>query len=179
MYFTGDEHHDHFKLMRFYEKRPYESTGEMTKALLQNYAEIVKPGSTVAHLGDFSMVGPSRVNYYEGLAKMYNKIDASRHLILGNHDQLKPFTYVNIELFQTVHTAFWMPYKEYLFVLAHDPATYDAVDKPNTILIHAHVHKLWRTIPGKRVFNVGVDVNNYQPVHIDEIIDTLKAEGTL
>lgn len=178
MYLTGDEHHDHFNIIK-YEDRDYKTKAEMTKAIVGNYFATVPEGSMVIHVGDFSMVGTSRVHYYQHLAKEYNKKNISRHLVLGNHDELKPFTYVNIELFKTVHTAFWMPYYEYTLVMSHDPAVYDAIKGPKVILIHAHVHKLYRTIPGRRVFNAGVDVNNYRPVHIDEIVDTLKGEGTL
>lgn len=179
IYFTSDEHHDHYKLMRFYEKRPFETVSDMTNTLLENYAATLPEKATVFHIGDFSMVGPSRINYYENLAKRYGKIDASRHLVMGNHDQLRPQAYVNIELFSSVHTAFWMPYHEYTLMMVHDPAAWIAVRGENRIFIHGHVHSLYRTIPGRAVFNVGVDVNNFRPVSADAIIETLKQEGSL
>lgn len=180
LYLTSDQHHDHYKMMKYYEKRPFETTAEMDKVLVSNTLETVPEGGTLVVLGDFSMVGSSRINYYQALTKQYNKKDMTRHLVLGNHDELKPFTYVNIELFSTVHTSLWFTYKEYSLVMAHDPAVWTAVgETENVIFLHGHVHSLYRTLPGKPIFNVGVDVNNFCPLSIDEIIDTLKQEGSL
>lgn len=180
MYLTSDKHHDHRKIIE-YVNRPFQGVREMDSTLLENTLDVLSDGDVLFDLGDFSMVGPSRVNYYETLAKKYRKKGFAHHLIYGNHDQLKPHTYVNIGLFDSTHTAFWLPYKEYLVIMAHDPsvwtATKDMADK--LIFVHGHVHDLYRTIPGKPVFNVGVDVNAFKPLHMDEIIDTLKSEGSL
>ena len=176
LFFTADEHHDHEALIG-YVQRPFKNKKEMMKEIIGRYNDTVTENDTVWHIGDVSMLGSSRVHFFETLAKKYRKVK-SRHLVLGNHDDLRPFTYVNIGLFTTVHTAFWMNVGGHELFLAHDPALYQPAMQ-HTIMLCGHIHRLYRTIPIEKLVNVGVDVWDFAPVSLERVIELLRSEGKL
>jgi calcineurin-like phosphoesterase family protein len=153
-----------------YCKRPFEDTREMDKEVIGRYNDTVDENSVVFDIGDLSMIGPSRVQFYEALVKRLRPVKA-RHLILGNHDELKPQTYVNIGLYTTVHTFFWMDYADRTICMAHDPAIYQPAiyDK---IMFCGHIHNLFKNMNvGAGIFNVGVDVRDFRPVSFEELLE--------
>jgi calcineurin-like phosphoesterase family protein len=91
-----------------------------------------------------------------------------KHLILGNHDEGKPFTYERFG-FTTVHTA--LIYNDDV-ILRHDPATANVM--PDKLWLVGHVHNVFRlTTEPVRCYNVGVDVNDFYPVTLDYIYSEL------
>ena len=54
-------------------------------------------------------------------------------------------------------------------ILSHDPAI--AYGYENDIIVSGHVHNLYRKYGNS--FNVGVDVNNFEPVHIDVVYNEI------
>ena len=85
-------------------------------------------------------------------------------LILGNHDSLKPFTYIDLG-FESVHTSLELSYNGKDYVLVHDPAA-SCIDR-NRIFLCGHVHDLFKI--QRNVINVGVDVWNFFPVSMEQI----------
>lgn len=173
-FFTSDEHHDHGNIIE-YVHRPFKNKNEMMKVIIERYNDTVSENDVVYHLGDISMVGSSRIHFFESLTKKYRKVK-SRHLILGNHDDLKPFAYVNIGLFTTVHTAFWTQISGQRVVMAHDPAIYQPAIW-DSVMLCGHVHKLFKTIPDQKLVNVGVDVWDFRPVRFEELMDYLNSQA--
>ena len=108
------------------------------------------------------MVGPQKKGYLEQITQ---KLNGVKHLILGNHDRLKPFDYIDLG-FTSVHTS--LLYEE--FVLNHDPAA-SVVMKDKTWLV-GHVHDLFVQV--RNVLNVGVDVRDFKPISIDEVRKCVK-----
>jgi calcineurin-like phosphoesterase family protein len=175
-FFTSDEHYGHGNIIS-YCARPFKNVREMDKVLLNNYNETVNEKSIVFHTGDFSLIGSSRVHFYEKLVEKMRPVK-SRHFILGNHDEIKPFTYVNIGLFTTVHTAFWFNFEKWKIVIAHDPAIYQPAIY-DSIMLCGHIHKLFKTLPKEKLVNVGVDVWDFKPVSLATIMHLLQEEGKL
>ena len=169
IWFTSDEHYGH-KNMLTYEDRPFDNVDILKSELIDRSNAVVKPNDEVWHIGDFSMFGRERPEYFKGIL---SRLNGRHHLVLGNHDRLKPFTYVRLG-FASVHTAMQLPnIDDYRIILAHDPATYVAMSK-DTVLLCGHVHSLFSDLlPKERVINVGVDVRNFTPISIEEIIDIL------
>jgi len=172
---TSDEHHDHTKLIE-YVGRPFKNAKAVTKAIIERHNDAVNDNSVVWHLGDFSMVGPSRIHFYHRLLEKYRPVKA-RHLVLGNHDQLKVSQYLDIG-FTTVHTAFWMNVEGHDFLLGHDPAIYQPAVH-SYIMLCGHLHVVFKTLPNLKVVNVGVDVWDFTPVSFESIINLLCLEGKL
>ena len=158
IYFTSDEHYFHGKVIE-YCGRPWNDVNKMNNELIKLHNSIVSPKDTVYHLGDFAML---RKDQIQKIGPILNKLNGTHHLILGNHDEGKPFTYVNMG-FASVHTALYV--EEFLCI--HDPAMAAAVDEKQKVLC-GHIHQLTSWI-NNYILNVGVDVWGYTPVGIDSI----------
>lgn len=163
VFWTGDWHLYHKNIIQ-YCHRPFKNVAEMHKALIVNHNALVRSDDTVYYIGDMAMIGPSM---WEHLKAIISKLNGRKHLIFGNHDELKWQKYLDVG-FMTVHSAHWMTVEGFNLVMAHDPAVYCALD-PGSILICAHIHTLFKSLPDKRVVNVGVDFWDYKPVNFDQI----------
>ena len=162
-WFTADLHIAHTNIMG-YEKRPFGSVKEMNAVLRKNFNEVVGKDDVTYFLGDLA-------SWYEidifHLEKFIRKLNGRKILILGNHDQLKAFDYVNIG-FESVHTHFVIESKMGPIHLTHDPAVSRVYDEGYWLC--GHVHGLFRLSENKRVLNVGVDVNDYKPISLDDVV---------
>jgi len=182
IYFTSDLHLWNDNIIG-YEGRPYYNSEKMTKELVELQNDTLKDEDILYDIGDFSLKSATWIKLYEQIAPKFRKIKG-RHLILGNHDSLKPMTYVNLELFNSVHTAFWFEHtvfgsvyaNTYKFILCHDPCVFQP-GLTFDIGICGHVHKLFKEITfgdNKPIINVGVDVRDYKPISIEDIINIAK-----
>ena len=159
VWFSADHHFYHKNIIR-YCNRPFKDINEMGRKLIKNHNELVKENDICYFIGDFAFLGKSHVNKVESIL---NKLNGRKVLILGNHDEGNPFTYVNLG-FESVHTSLILP-EDNDFILCHDPAC-SIVDK-NRKWIVGHVHDLFFT--QGNCINVGVDIHNYKPVSLDFI----------
>jgi len=167
-WFTADSHFGHKNIIRHC-NRPWKSVDKMNSDLIKNVNDLLSPGDTLYHIGDWCWFGPDRRQYHEALMSKY-KDGIIHHLILGNHDRLAPFTYVDIG-FTSVHTALWMTLNGHNIIMVHDPSAYDVVKNKGT-LICGHIHGLFKKI--KNTINVGVDVWDFNPVHEETIVDIIE-----
>jgi calcineurin-like phosphoesterase family protein len=187
IYFSADKHLGHKAIIGHCNRKnwteqvknkktglmqPHYKMEKMTLDLIKNENSLVDQGDTLYELGDWCWFGPERRAYHENMMSKLNG-GVNRHLILGNHDRLNPFTYVDIG-WTTVHTAFWTNLNGIDFVMCHDPSEYDVV-KEKSVLLCGHVHGLFgkHLLPQSRVINVGVDVWDFKPVSLEQIIGLL------
>jgi len=169
IWFTADNHFSHFNIIK-YANRPFKSSEGMDYEIVRRYQEKVKDEDTVYFIGDFSLRGAGYRNWYK---KMLDNLPGTKILILGSHDELNPFMYVDVG-FQSVHTfldfQFSGEFKEHLhYYLHHDPAA--SIIAPDVTWLVGHVHTLF--LRQKNCYNVGVDVHNFFPVSIDEVRESL------
>lgn len=160
VWFTSDQHFDHAAIID-YCKRPFKNVNKMNSEIVNKYQQLVDETDTVYFLGDLSLRTSEHIQYYR---KLMAKLPGKKHLILGNHDSLKPFTYIDIG-FISVHTSFVYQSDEIKFILNHDPAA--AIVSRNDFWLCGHIHDLFKTC--KRVINVGVDVWEYYPVSLGQL----------
>ena len=163
IFWTGDWHLYH-KNMLDYCKEPFKNIKEKHKVLMTNYNQTVRNEDTCYFIGDIAMVGPSMWEHIKGII---TKLNGRKHLVFGNHDEFKWQRYLDVG-FTSVHSAHWMTLDGFNLVMAHDPAVYCALN-PDTILICAHVHTLFRSLPKQKVINVGINMWDYKPVNFDQI----------
>ncbi len=165
-FFTADQHFGHYNVYKTYCMRPFESLNKMDTALIQNWNRVVDKTDTVYVLGDMTMRGPEDILWFRVNTK---KLNGKKVLILGNHDKLNPFQYIEVG-FQSVHTSLILG--EY--VLIHDNAglSLSCTDKK---ILCGHVHQNWTKI--KNSLNVGVDVHNYKPISEVEVEDFFNIKG--
>lgn len=174
IWFTSDEHHLHHNIID-YCGRPYKNDKEMSNSIIDKHNQLVMPGDTVYHIGDWSMASHDKLTRMEKLFRKYND-GVKRYLILGNHDlgkhkNINPFRYIDIG-FHSVHTSLTIEYHRVKIVMNHDPSIYQIVADNFDVLICGHVHGLFDLLPGKCIsINVGVDVRDFKPVSVEEVLD--------
>ncbi len=160
-YFSSDPHFSHANIIK-YCNRPFKDTQEMDKVMLKNLA-VPGPDDTLYMIGDFTMRGEES---YKWFSTILSKIPCRKILILGNHDKLNPFKYIECG-FESVHTSLVVG----KYFLAHDPAWLAAMPK-EYVMLCGHVHGLFKTQRdsiGRLAINVGVDVWDFKPVSLGQI----------
>jgi calcineurin-like phosphoesterase family protein len=152
-FFTSDTHFGHAKIIG-YCNRPYRCISQMDNILIDNWNSSVGPNDTVIHLGDCSFVSDQYIH----------RLNGNIILVKGNHDNNK-----HHKLFTGVIEFMPIVIGDFNCLLTHRPVDPDGAYKSG----REPVHEKWKT-KGKNV-NVGVDVWEMRPIHIDTLIDFLKS----
>lgn len=152
-WFTADNHFGHANIIE-YCNRPFKSLEHMDREMIRRWNERVKPEDIVYHLGDFCFkeTDGKRFKYYR------DQLNGDIVFIRGNHDHNNGskaiITTVTIDL--GGHDWYMEHY-------------------PNKVLkfnLHGHVHTLWKIKREEHfvLINVGVDVWDFYPINIQEIL---------
>jgi len=160
IWFTADQHFWHENILEYCD-RPFRTVNQMNEQLIELHNNVVKTNDIVWMLGDFTLAGG---NHFESVQRLVNRLNGKKHLVLGNHDKFKPFTYVGMG-FLTVHTNMHLELLD--IYLTHDPAVANV--RRDKLWLVGHIHKLYKH--AKNTINVGVDQWNFMPVHLDEVLD--------
>lgn len=182
IWFTSDTHFGHARIVEL-SNRPFRDVGEMNEALVDNWNSVVSSNDTVYHLGD-AVMG----NFEENI-KIVGRLKGVKILVPGNHDRVSSvesssrrarFYPQYLKFFDDIERE----YVEYdfdgvNFAICHYPYYGDSqdIDRHKNMrpvdnglpLIHGHVHEKWRT--NGRMFNVGVDVNDFRPVSVSTVVE--------
>jgi len=166
IFFTSDTHFGHNNIIK-YENRPFDNANEMDKVLVSNWNSVVKKSDEVYILGDFLFGDGEYANF------ICEKLNGRKYLILGNHDSFvndKNFNIINFEWIKAYHK---LSYNKDKFILFHYPIQTWDCRHHDAIHLYGHVHSnknkaMEYNIPNS--FNVGVDVNNFKPVSINEYL---------
>ena len=165
-FLIADTHFGHKNIIK-YCNRPFNTVKHMDDILRSGWNAVVQPEDTVYHLGDFTMDKNQEV-----VAALLSKLNGHKHLIIGNHDYLKIWGYVEAG-FESVHTSLKIKIGEHEVYLAHDPAVKVALPKEATLL-HGHIHGLWLQNVDNHLINVGVDVWSFAPASEEELIPLIE-----
>ena len=194
VWFTSDLHIGHLRIIELTD-RPFNSVEEMNEILIENYNALVRPEDTCYHLGDCCM---GQLITTLPLLKQLNghKILAA----LGNHDRPSKLFHHKTEQRRGEWTIKYLDYFEEIYesmelqvpgfekpwLLHHLPYRDDSfidhayegryrefqpIDE-GQILLHGHIHSTWKYKEPRQV-NVGVDVWDYRPVSLDQIVGLL------
>jgi calcineurin-like phosphoesterase family protein len=194
VWFTSDTHFSHRNIVNLSD-RPFRlPNGEPDvdnhdQTLIANINACVGKNDLLIHLGDVALGKIAESLPLVGL------LNGCKVLIPGNHDRVfsgekekmrirfdseyrKVFNVIWPEIVQT-----WIPHLESHVILSHFPYSGDSQENDRHVnkrptdsslpLIHGHIHEK-RRIEGN-MFNVGVDVNNYYPVHHSVLRDWIKS----
>lgn len=162
IWFTADHHFEHTRICELAE-RPFASLEEHDAALEAAWNEVVRPGDTVWHLGDFSFQRKKL-----DVAGLLSRLNGVKHLVRGNHDHRQVrkavgWASVQDDLVLTLPLPDTTPQKLYL---RHDPVRDWAGPAWH---LHGHTHgKLGHDLAVGRV-DVGVDCWGYRPVSLEEL----------
>lgn len=173
IYYTSDLHLGNNNIIE-HENRPWKTVEEMNQGLIDNWNSQVKPEDEIYVLGDFCFKGAQRAIEY------LNQLKGHIHLIRGNHDHfMSQLTFRAWSDFGEGHTSVsnerhyaHIKDGEHEVILCHYPILYWENMERGFIHLYGHVHTYRdcsKMAPNS--YNVGVDVNNYAPVTLDELLE--------
>ncbi len=156
VFFTSDSHFGDHRVLNLY-PRPFASVAEMDAAMIANWNAVVGEDDEVWHLGDFARTAKQA-------AELLPRLNGRKHLVLGNND---PSAVANLRW------ASVSPYAEtevdgVSLVLCHYPfRSWNGMHR-GAVNLHGHSHG--RLKPLLRQFDVGVDVRDFRPVRLGELL---------
>jgi calcineurin-like phosphoesterase family protein len=163
VYFTSDHHFGHAGARGFY-RRPFASVAEMDRQMIVRWNSVIERADEVWHLGDFAVRQPA-----ERVASLLMALNGQKHLIAGNNDDAGVTGCAGWESVQSYAEVTVDGTK---LVLCHYPfRTWRDMGK-GSINLHGHSHG--RLKPLTRQFDVGVDVWDFQPVRLAEVVERSK-----
>lgn len=179
-FLTSDTHYHHANIIR-YCNRPYKSVEHMNEKLIENWNSVVQPEDTVYHMGDFCF------STYDKAQEIFPRLNGRVILVKGNHDRQTQkmldlgFIEVhesikNIELGGMRFNMSHYPYKEYYS--ESDDREYlvnKCISDDGLWLLCGHIHEKWKI--NRKMFNVGVDVNELTPIHVDDVVSQIRKVG--
>ena len=184
LYFSSDEHFFHKNILG-YCSRPFSTVEDMNQALIDNHNSVVGINDEVIHLGDFSMSDKC-------VKEVLSQLNGTHILIPGNHDKCHP-CHRNIEKTKEQYLSYGfkdiiveqsieidgLGLVKFNHLPYNDPGWDDKrytnfKPKPTgeKYLFHGHVHNSWKT--RDNMINLGVDVWNYKPVSLEDLIKYIK-----
>jgi len=173
IYFTADTHFGHTNIMKYCNREANMNVldiNEHDNKLIQMWNDIVGDNDLVFILGDLCLYGPKKA---ETLLKQLN---GNKILIKGNHDTFIENKKFDKSLFIYIDDYMEINYKGQKIMLMHYPLqSFKHMCKEDHSYLHffGHIHNSKVRIPEKS-YNVGVDVNNYKPVSIEDAIEKAK-----
>jgi len=167
-FFTSDLHLGHENILQ---SRPeFQNIDEMDECLIQNWNKKVNVQDEVYILGDFSFRAKKSVHQYLG------RLRGKKHLIIGNHDGqwMKEMGDLSI-YFESVGDIKTIRYEKKAIVLCH----YPMFEWPGkSYMLHGHVHGNKNTVTYQTIknhlpllLNCCVDVNHFEPVTMEELLE--------
>lgn len=171
IFFISDTHFSHNNIIK-YCNRPFSSIEEMDDTLIENWNNKVKPNDIIIHLGDFLFYSNNKIK------NKLNKLNGKKYLIKGNHDNRSmdndfrnSFKYIcDYSKLSKLPDINW---KGTDFILFHYPIeNWDGQHK-GLIHLHGHVHNNMEFKSGINRFNLSVEMINYQPISIDELLNLI------
>lgn len=162
-WFSADHHFNHFNIIE-YCKRPFFTWQQMNQEIIERHNSRVSKSDTVYVLGDFKF-GANGPNTYELQQAMHGKLI----FIRGNHDK-------NNGLNTVLERAFVRSFG-HDFLLIHRPEDVLQVHDHFNFALVGHVHEKWmfsKNERGDKMINVGVDVWDFYPVHLKQILKAYK-----
>jgi len=153
IFFTADTHFGN-ESHRIYFKRPLPDTGEMAKALIKNWNEIVATRDVVYHLGDFDGHGDLHI---------FRQLNGHKILVKGDHD----FELVSELPWADVAKSMTIRVQGQEIWLSHKPKK-GWPDRDRGVW-HLHGHSHGRRSPRPQTLDVGVECWGFRPVGFEEI----------
>ena len=166
IFYIADTHFGDERIMKL-ARRPYNSVEQMNNDIINKWNKVVSCEDTVYIIGDFAFDKES--------AKLVNKLNGKKHLILGNHDK-----YIDGEMakgFLSVNQILTIEDEGRSVCLCH----YPLMSYENSIYggfhIFGHIHNnendiaytLQRHI--KNIFNASSDMIGFAPKTLNQLIE--------
>lgn len=163
IFFTSDNHFGH-EAQIAYSKRPFLSLAEMDSTLIKNWNNRIKHDDLVYVIGDFVFAQSSEApNAPKNAFDYYsNLLNGKKIFLLGSHDKNNKV--------KSIIKSLVVRYGGHSIWMTHDPKDANSNYKINLV---GHVHQKWqiqKLTNHSTMINIGVDVWNFTPVTINEIL---------
>ena len=159
VFFTSDTHFGDTRRIRV-DGRPFKSIGEHDAALIARWNEVVGLDDEVYHLGDFAVTMDA-----VAVERWLTALNGRKHLILGNNDSP---AVTACGAWASISNYAELVLDERLVVLCHYPFRTWHKSTKGAINLHGHSHGKLKELP--RQYDVGVDVFDYRPVTLAQIL---------
>lgn len=141
----------------------------MDEALVENWNSRVKGNDTVFILGDLFFRS-------DNAEEILRRLKGKKRLLVGNHDR-SWMTKVDVSrYFASIDLMLELSDGRHALTLCHYPLlTWKHAKK--SYMVHGHIHNdtgsdFWPLLAARdNVLNAGVDINSYQPVTFDELLE--------
>jgi calcineurin-like phosphoesterase family protein len=169
IFYIADTHFGHANIIRL-NNRPFYNIDEMDRILIENWNSRVQKDDIVYILGDFAF---KSINHPAGIL---NKLNGRKILIKGNHDgrSLKDLAFR--KHFEEICDMKTIWDNNRMVVISHFPMVeWDGFFR-GSYHVYGHIHNNTSNFAYKcmreldNALNAGVDINNFMPVTLDELI---------
>lgn len=171
IWFTSDEHYHHANVIK-YCNRPFSSVEEMDEEIVKRHNEVVKFGDLVYHLGDLQF------GKWKESLPFLSRLTGTHFLIIGNHDPGLLVIQGTLQRWSFQYRILELKLAGHFFTLSHYPLESWYASFHGGLHLHGHCHGTIPFDPLKRRLDVGVDPNNFTPIHLDEVLPKLLAVPT-
>jgi len=140
----------------------------MDEKLIENWNRKVKSKDEIYILGDFIFGNGNKAN------QLIKRLNGKKYLIKGNHDCFlkdKEFDYSLLKWVKDYHV---IKQNKLPIILFHYPIARFDRQHYGAIHLYGHIHSRPNDLNITNAYNVGVDVNNYEPVSINEVLEKVK-----
>jgi calcineurin-like phosphoesterase family protein len=183
IWFTADHHFGHQAILD-HVNRPFSSVDEMDECLINRWNAVVKDTDCVWYLGDLSLMPRSRV------LPILRQLNGEIMFVPGGHDIRWIHKYVNCMEGTRVMvkgTLLTRKFNGHTVTLCHYPLRSWEKSSHGALHFHGHSHGLGgkarpstdTKCPGRKrgwSVDVGVDVWNFMPVHLEDLIELVEAK---
>jgi calcineurin-like phosphoesterase family protein len=156
VFFTSDTHFGDHRVLNLY-PRPFAGVAEMDAGLIARWNAAVGPDDEVWCVGDFARTAARA-------EAVLAQVNGRKHLVLGNNDP-DP---ARVTGWASVQAYAELEVDGRFLVLCHYPFRSWNRQAKGAINLHGHRHGRLARIP--RQYDVGVDVWDYRPVTLGEIL---------
>ena len=172
IFFIADTHFGHANIIKMCH-RPFADVDEMDQTMIELWNKRVSGADTVYIVGDLMF----RCQDPEAILR---QLKGKKHLILGNHDGTWTSKVEAEKYFDSVENMMEISDGKHGITLCHYPLL-TWKHSVRSYMIHGHIHNdtsadYWPLICiRENVLNAGVDINGFQPVTFDELMENNRA----
>jgi calcineurin-like phosphoesterase family protein len=171
LWVTSDHHFSHNNIIR-YQNRPFTPENQ-DRELLDLWRLTVPPDEPLLHLGDLVFASDDP-RLWEQIASLPGH---PRWLVRGNHDKARFLPLIETAGFQIIPPPTF-EYRGWLVDCTHEPVP-EAELAPHSLNVHGHIHANAHHAPDPRQINVSVEVTQYRPARLADLLDrAIAALGT-
>ena len=173
--YTADPHCGHANIIRMCQ-RPFSCVDEMDAALIANWNGAVHKDDVVYIIGDFCFRNDKSPAWY------LSQLNGHKILVRGNHDKWIENNVAAANMFEEITNltnVYDQSFGGHHISICHYPLmTWPG--KKESYMVFGHIHNdtsmdFWPYIKThERLLNAGVDINNFTPVTLEQLIQNNK-----